>query len=105
MIDVMPAADQELLADVFAVELDGNKSLIYAPLKGMAFVANRPNKIANVSLDPVTWSMRMADAMSMGATPGTSALPFAPPAPFFPAAPSFVAVFSTRGKSGAPLDV
>lgn len=34
----------------------------------MAFVANRPKKIANVSLDPVSWSMRMADMMSMGAT-------------------------------------
>ncbi|MCP4657119.1 MAG: hypothetical protein GY856_17055 [bacterium] len=32
----------------------------------MAFVANRPNKIVNVSIDPFEWGMRMADFMSFG---------------------------------------
>ncbi|MEM7351500.1 MAG: hypothetical protein AAF657_11880 [Acidobacteriota bacterium] len=33
----------------------------------MAFVANRPEKVINVSLDPVNWGLRMADAFSFGA--------------------------------------
>lgn len=34
----------------------------------MTFVANRPQRIANVSLDPVNWSFRLADLFSFGLT-------------------------------------
>ena len=34
----------------------------------MVFVANRPGRIANVSLDPVDWSFRFADLFSLGLT-------------------------------------
>jgi len=37
----------------------------------MIFVADRPERIANVSLNPVDWSLRLADAFSVG---GTSSL-------------------------------
>jgi hypothetical protein len=32
----------------------------------MAFVANRPKRIANVSLDPIDWGFRLADLFSLG---------------------------------------
>jgi hypothetical protein len=34
----------------------------------MVFVADRPERIANVSLNPVDWSFRLADAFSLGTT-------------------------------------
>jgi len=34
----------------------------------MIFVADRPERIANVSLNPVDWSFRLADFFSLGAT-------------------------------------
>ena len=34
----------------------------------MAFVANRPERIANVSIDPVDWSFKFADIFSFGLT-------------------------------------
>src|SRR2546422_76216 len=34
----------------------------------MAFVADRPERIANVSLNPVDWSFRLADLFSLGMT-------------------------------------
>jgi hypothetical protein len=34
----------------------------------MAFVADRPERIANVSLNPVDWSFRLADIFSLGMT-------------------------------------
>jgi hypothetical protein len=34
----------------------------------MVFVANRPERIANVSLDPVDWGFRLADLFSLGMT-------------------------------------
>ena len=49
----------------------------------MAFVVNRPQKIANVALDPLGWSLRVADVFSLGLTsrllaPVKSALDMAP---------------------------
>lgn len=32
----------------------------------MVFIANRPTKIANVSVDPITWSLGLADLFSFG---------------------------------------
>ena len=32
----------------------------------MAFVANRPDKVVNISVDPVSWGLRMADVFSFG---------------------------------------
>lgn len=34
----------------------------------MIFVADRPEKIANVSLNPIDWSFRLADSFSLGTT-------------------------------------
>jgi hypothetical protein len=34
----------------------------------MIFVADRPDRIANVSLDPVDWSFRLANIFSLGMT-------------------------------------
>jgi len=32
----------------------------------MIFIANRPTRVANFTIDPVDWSFRMADAFSFG---------------------------------------
>jgi hypothetical protein len=34
----------------------------------MVFVANRPERILNLSLDPITWGFTLADLMSFGLT-------------------------------------
>src|SRR5262249_16331752 len=34
----------------------------------MAFVSNRPDRIANVSFDPINWGFRVADLFSLGMT-------------------------------------
>ncbi len=34
----------------------------------MAFVSNRPERIANLQLDPITWSFKLADLFSFGLT-------------------------------------
>jgi len=34
----------------------------------MAFVSNRPDRIANVAIDPIEWGFRFADLFSLGMT-------------------------------------
>jgi len=46
----------------FEVSLDGEICV------SMIFVADRPERIANVSLNPVDWSFRLADLFSLGTT-------------------------------------
>ena len=68
----LPAAEESLLA-YGPGRFEAAVQLIHFHVKKsgevvsrMTFVANRPEKVVNVSLDPVSWGLRMADVFSFG---------------------------------------